>query len=169
MWLVLQLRPEDANRVKPGQPVRFRYAAGAGPAASDSGTVAWISPSADEKTRTVPVRVDLPNVSDRHHANTFGTAEVVLREEKDALVVPNGAVHWDGCCNVVFVRDTNYEKPGTPKVVHVRKVRPGAKDVPAAAGPVTEIAAGLLPGEWVATTNSGIFRSELLKNDLGAG
>ena len=39
----------------------------------------------------------------------------------------------------------------------------------AAAGPVTEIVAGLLPGEWVAVTNSGVFRSELLKNDLGAG
>jgi cobalt-zinc-cadmium efflux system membrane fusion protein len=41
--------------------------------------------------------------------------------------------------------------------------------MPTPAGPVTEVAAGLLPGEWVATTNSGIFRSELLKNDLGAG
>ena len=28
---------------------------------------------------------------------------------------------------------------------------------------------GVLPGEWVATTNSGIYRAELLKNDLGAG
>jgi cobalt-zinc-cadmium efflux system membrane fusion protein len=34
---------------------------------------------------------------------------------------------------------------------------------------VTEIAAGLLPGEVVATANSGVLRSELLKNDLGAG
>ena len=169
MWLTLRVRPEDVGRVKPGQPVRFRHPGHDGPVAWDSGTVAWVSPAADEKTRTVPVRVDLPNPSDRHHANTFGTAEVVLRAENDALVVPSGAVHWEGCCHVVFVRDKDYEKPGAPKVVHVRKVRPGAKDVPTPAGPVTEVAAGVFPGEWVAVTNSGIFRSELLKNDLGAG
>lgn len=169
MWLTLRVRAEDANRVKPGQPVRFRHAGHAGPSGWDSGTVVWVSPAADEKTRTVPVRVDLPNPSDRHHANTFGTAEVVLRDEPCAVVVPAGAVHWEGCCHIVFVRDRDYEKADAAKVFHVRKVRPGAKDVPTPAGPVTEIAAGLLPGERVATTNSGVLRSELLKNDLGAG
>lgn len=167
MWLTLRVRPDDAERIKPGQPVRFTHPGHAGPAAWDSGTVVWVSPAADEKTRTVPVRVDLPNPSDRHHANTFGTAEIVLRAETDAVVVPSGAVHWEGCCHVVFVRDRDYEKPGALKVVHVRKVRPGVENV--ATGPVTEVVAGVLPGEWVAVTNSGVFRSELLKNDLGAG
>ncbi|MBA4067792.1 MAG: efflux transporter periplasmic adaptor subunit [Isosphaera sp.] len=169
MWLTLRVRPEDAGRVKAGRPVRFRHPGHAGPSGWDSGTVVWVSPAADERTRTVPVRVDLPNPSDRHHANTFGTAEVVLRAEPEAVVVPSGAVHYEGCCHVVFVRDRDYEKPDAPKVVHVRKVRPGATDVPTPAGPVTEVAAGLLPGEWVATANSGVLRSELLKNDLGAG
>ncbi len=168
MRLTLRVRPDDAERIKPGQPVRFTHPGHAGPTAWDAGTVVWVSPAADEKTRTVPVRVDLPNPSDRHHANTFGTAEVVLREEAQAVVVPSGAVHWEGCCHVVFVRDENYETPGAPKVVHVRKVRPGAENV-AATGPVTEVLVGLLPGEWVATASSGVLRSELLKNDLGAG
>ena len=169
VWLTLRVRPDDADRVKPGQVVRFRHAGHTGPAAWDIGAVAWVSPSADEKTRTVPVRVGLTNSSDRHHANTFGTAEVVLRAEAGAVVVPSAAVHWEGCCHVVFVRDREYESPGSPKVVHVRKGRVGAQDVPTAAGPVTEIPAGVLPGEWIAVTNSGVFRSELLKNDLGAG
>jgi cobalt-zinc-cadmium efflux system membrane fusion protein len=168
MRLTLRVRPEDANRIKPGQEVRFRHPGHTGSAAWDLGAVVWVSPAADEKTRTVPVRVDLPNPSDRHHANTFGTAEVVLRTEPEAVVVPSGAVHWEGCCHVVFVRDRDYERPEAPKVVHVRKVRPGAQSV-AATGPVTEVVVGLLPGEWVAVTNSGVFRSELLKNDLGDG
>ena len=168
MWLTLRVRPEDADRVRPGQPVRFRHPGHAGPVGWDSGTVVLVSPAADEKTRTVPVRVDLPNPADRH-ANTFGTAEVVLRAETDAVVVPSRAVHWEGCCRVVFVRDRDYETAGAPKVFHVRKVRTGVEDVPTPAGPVTEVAVGVLPGEWVATTNSGLFRSELLKNDLGAG
>ena len=169
MWLTLRVRPDDADRVRPGQPVRFRHPGHTGPAEWDSGTVVWVSPAADEKTRTVPVRVDLPNPSDRHHAHTFGTAEVVIRHEPDAVVVPSGAVHWEGCCHVVFVGDKDYAKLDAPKVVHVRKVRPGATDVPTPLGPVTEVVVGLLPGEWIATTNSGLFRAELLKNDLGAG
>lgn len=169
MWLTLRVRAEDANRVKPGQAVRFRHAGHVGPSGWDPGAVVWVSPAADEKTRTVPVRVDLPNPSDRHHAKTFGTAEVVLRQETDAVVVPAGAVHWEGCCHIVFVRDRDYEKPEAAKVFHVRKVRPGAKDLPSAAGPVTEVIAGVLPGERVVTTNSGVLRSELLKNDLGDG
>jgi membrane fusion protein, heavy metal efflux system len=164
MWLTLSVRLEDADRVRTGQSVRFRHD---GHDAGDVGTVAWVSPAADEKTRTVPVRVTWPNENGRHHARTFGTAQVVLRHADDALVVPSSAVHWEGCCHVVFVRDKDFE--ASPyKVFHVRKVRPGAAD-PALNGPVTEIAAGLLPGEVVATTNSGVLRSELLKNDLGAG
>lgn len=168
MWLTLHVRPEDADRVTAGQPVRFRHSGHTGPAAWDPGIVAWVSPAADEKTRTVPVRATLPNLSDRHHANTFGTAEVVLREEPDALLVPSSAVHWEGCCHVVFVRDRNYEAAGAPKVFHVRTVRPGAR-VSTPAGSMTEIAAGLAPGEVVAAANSGVLRSELLKNNLGEG
>lgn len=168
MRLTLRVRSEDANRVKPGFAVRFRHTGHVGPDRWDRGTVVWVSPAADEKTRTVPVRVDLTNSVDRHRANTFGAAEILMREEKDAIQVPSSAIHWEGCCHVVFVRDRDYESPHAPKVFHVRTVRPGAK-VPSASGPMTEIAAGLLPGEIVATTNSGFLRSGLLKNNLGEG
>lgn len=85
-----------------------------------------------------------------------------------AVVVPSNAIHWEGDCNVVFVQDKDFAKPGSLKVFHVRSVRLGATDA-TSAEPLTEIVAGLLPGEMVATTNSGILRTELLKNNLGAG
>ena len=164
LWLTLQVRLEDAGRIRPGQLVRFQHE---GHSSADVGRVTWISPTADEKSRTVPVRVAWPNSNGAHKAHTFGTAQVILRHVKDAIVVPNSAIHWEGCCNVVFVRDKNFET-SPYKVFHVRKVRLGAAD-PELNGNVTEIAVGVLPGEVVATTNSGILRSELLKNDLGAG
>lgn len=164
MWLTLNVRIEDAERIQPGQPVQFQHDDHND---WDNGEVAWVSPSVDEATRTVPVRVKLPNTAGRHHARSFGTARIVLRQEANAIVVPKNAVHWEGDCYVVFVRDKNFEK-SKYKVFHVRKIRPGATDL-AMAEPQTEIAAGLLPGELVATTNSGILRSELLKNNLGAG
>lgn len=165
VWLTLRVRYEDADRVKVGSPVRFRADRGL---AAD-GLVAWVSPAADEKTRAVPVRVELPNPDGKLHANMFGSGFIVLREEKDAVVVPTDAVHWEGCCNVVFIADRGFDQPGGYKVFHVRKVRPGAKDVTPAGIPVTEVIAGALPGERIAVTNSGVLRSELLRNNLGAG
>jgi cobalt-zinc-cadmium efflux system membrane fusion protein len=70
---------------------------------------------------------------------------------------------------VVFVADRGFDRPDGYKVFHVRKVRPGAKDVTPAGTPVTEVIAGVLPGERVAVEGSGLLRSELLRNNLGAG
>ena len=175
MWLTLDVRIEDAERIQPGQPVQFQHD---GHNDWDNGEVVWVSPSVDEATRTVPVRVKLPNAAGRHHARSFGTARIVLRQEDKAVVVPKEAVHWEGDCYVVFVRDKNFDT-SQHKLFHVRKIRPGGSDVrdegrgargePIQAEPNIEIAAGLLPGELVASTNSGILRSELLKNNLGAG
>jgi cobalt-zinc-cadmium efflux system membrane fusion protein len=161
MWLTLDLRREDARAVKLGQPVRFRAGAGTDEV---SGTVAWISTEVDHKTRTLKVRADLDNTDGRLKANTFGSGRVVLREEPEAVLIPSGAIHWEGDCHVVFVRDKNYLKPDAPKVFHTRTVRPGVK-----AGPDTEIIAGLLPGEVVAVKGSAALRAELLRGNLGEG
>jgi multidrug efflux pump subunit AcrA (membrane-fusion protein) len=128
------------------------------------GQINWISTAADDQTRTVKIRVALPNEDGRLRANTFGTGNVILREETASIHVPSEAVHWEGCCHVVFVRDKNYFQEGSPKFFHVRKVRPGVTQ-----NGFTEIIAGLLPGEVVASTNSGVLQSQLLKNELGAG
>ena len=161
MWLNLDLRAEDARLVRVGQAVAFRPD---GDPVEVTGEVAWVSPAVDEKTRTVKVRADLANPEGRLRAQSFGAGRIILREEKEAVLVPREAVHWEGCCHVVFVRDRDYPKDGAPKVFHVRKVRPGV-----AAGQDIEIIAGVLPGEVLATRNSVALRGELLKNNLGAG
>ena len=99
-----------------------------------------------------------------YSANTFGTARVVLRDEPAAIVIPDEALHWEGCCHVVFVRDKNYFQEGSPKFFHVRSVRPGVRE-----GGVTEIISGLLPGEVIASKNSVVLEAQLLKSNLGAG
>lgn len=161
MWLTLNLRQEDTKKLAIGQPVRFRTD---GTAEQVQGTVAWISTNADEKTRTVKVRANLANPEGRLRASTFGLGQIVLREEKSAITVPNEAVHWEGDCFVVFVRDKHFLEKDAPKVFHVRTVRIGTKDAQN-----TEIIAGVLPGELVATKGGGTLRAELLKNNLGEG
>jgi membrane fusion protein, heavy metal efflux system len=160
MWLTLDLPVEDAQRAAFGQEIRFRPDGGQ----EARGKITWISTEADPKTRTVKVRASLENGDGRLRANTFGSGKVVLREESQAVVVPNAAVHWEGCCHIVFVRDKDFFKDGAPKVFHVRTVRPGTKD-----DKQTEIVAGVLPGEVVATKGSAALRAELLRGNLGAG
>jgi cobalt-zinc-cadmium efflux system membrane fusion protein len=163
LWLTLNVRQEDAKYVSLGQTALFRSSDSAAEPET-KGTVSWISTDADDVTRTVKVRVDLKNGDGRLRANTFGTGRVVLREEPKAVVIPSEAIHWDGTCNVVFVRDKNFMKPGAPKVFHVRSVRPGVKE-----GATTEIIAGLMPGEVIASKNSVVLEAQLLKSNLGAG
>lgn len=165
LWLTLNVRQADARYITYGQKVLFAPSDSLNEP-EDQGTVTWISTGADDVTRTVKVRVELPNEDGRLRANTFGTGRIVLREEPKAIVVPNEAVHWDGTCSIAFVRDKDFFKKDSPttKVFHVRTVRTGVKD-----GANTEIIAGLLPGEVIASKNSVILEAQLLKSNLGAG
>lgn len=162
MWLSLNIPLEDARFLSIGQPVRFQLD---GSPHEVIGQLTWISTAADKQTRMVKVRADLPNPDGQLRDETFGSGRVVLREEQDAIVVAKNAVHWEGCCHTVFVRDKDYfSNPESPKVFHVRSVRVGATN-----GDHTEIIGGLLPGEVVATNGSDVLRAKLLKNSLGEG
>lgn len=163
MWLTLNVRQEEAKYVSLGQAVLFRQSE-TRDEPEIKGSVSWISTAADDQTRTVKVRVDLPNPEGRLRANTFGTGRIVLRDEPNAVVVPSEAVHSDGDCSVVFVRDKDFLRDGAPKFFHIRKVRLGVKNEE-----TTEIIVGLLPGEVIAGKNSVVLEAQLLKNNLGAG
>jgi multidrug efflux pump subunit AcrA (membrane-fusion protein) len=161
MWLLLNVRLEEAERITLGQKIVFRPS---GSQREATGSVTWISTEVDSETRTVRVRGELANAQGRLRNETFGGGEIVLREEDDAIIVPSDSIHWEGCCHVAFVRDKDYFKEGSYKVFHTRSVRPGVK-----MGKNTEVIAGLLPGEVIVTAGSGILRAELLKGNLGAG
>ncbi len=155
MWLTIDVPQEQAGRIALGQEVVFRSAAQSDEQAR--GTVSWISTAVDDKTRTVRVRADVDNPDGKLLAQTFGDARIIIRKSPDAVAVPNDAIHWEGCCNIVFVRLTD-------EIFQPRKVKLGAKN-----GGHTEILVGVMPGEVIATTNSFILKSELLKSNLGAG
>jgi cobalt-zinc-cadmium efflux system membrane fusion protein len=103
------------------------------------------------------VRADVENADGRLRAHTFGTGRIVVRDSPNAVAVPTSAVHWEGCCHVVFVRLTD-------EVFQTRKVRIGAHDAH-----FTEVLAGVAAGEVVAAEGSHVLKSELLKSKLGAG
>lgn len=162
MWLILSVSEQDAERLSLGQPVRFGRE---GRGDDAGGTIDWISTAADQQTRMVTVRAALANREGKLRNGTFGAGKIILREEPEANTVPHSAIHWDGDCHVVFVRDKGFfDAPQSPKVFHVRSVRPGTRGAES-----TEIVAGVLPGEVVAAKGSDVLRAELLKNRLGEG
>ncbi len=161
MWLRLNVRMEEAERLSIGQKIIFRPD---GSARELTGKVTWLGTDVDDRTRTVGVRGEIPNSDGNLRNETWGAGEIVLREESNAIIAPRDAIHWEGCCHVAFVRDKDYFEKGSWKVFHTRSVRPGAT-----AGDKVEVIAGLLPGEIIVSKGSGILRAELLKGNLGAG
>lgn len=155
MWITMDVPLSLASRVALGARIVYRPAH-----ARDEqlgGSVEWIGTAIDDVARTLKVRATVSNAVGTLRANTFGKAQIVIRPTAKAIAVPNAAVQWEGCCHVVFVRlaDT---------VFQTRKVRIGVRDAA-----YTEVLAGLLPGEVVATTGSHVLTAEILKSNLGAG
>jgi cobalt-zinc-cadmium efflux system membrane fusion protein len=155
--LTLHVAPADAAHVQIGQVVHFRPDGALREAATQ---VSWIAAAAKERTRTVPIRAELNNEDGRLLASSFGLGRIVLRSEPNAVVVPKEAIQSDGDCQLVFVRDKYFLKPGGPKVFHVRTVRTGARDAKN-----TEVIVGILPGEVVAAKGSEILLNELRRHE----
>lgn len=161
MWLQLSVPLENLDHIALGQRVQFTPD---GSRRTIEGHLDWISTTADPHTRMIRARAVLDNTAGTLRDQTFGTGKIVLRDEPDAVLVPENATSWEGCCQVVFVRDRRYFEKGSPKVFHVRSVRLGASH-----NGMAEVIAGLLPGEVIATSGSDVLRAQLLKNGLGAG
>lgn len=161
LWLMLNVRQEDARYVTTGLPVVFRTDDGSGEVTSQ---VSWISPAIDPQTRTLQVRVEVPNPTGTLRDKSYGTGTLLLRQEPNAITVPKEAIQSTSDAHFVFVRDKSYFDKDTAKLFHVRQVRIGAKD-----GNSVELLAGVLPGEVVATKGSYVLLAQLLRNNLGAG
>ncbi len=153
---MLHVSMDDARFVTVDAAVRFRPD---GTRDEIIGKVVWIGTAADEKTRLVPIRVELGNDNGRLRASTLGTGRIVLREEPQSLVVPSEAVHSFAGNEIVFVRHKDFLKPNGSAEFMVRSVRTGARD-----GTNTEVVVGLLPGEIVATKGSALLVNELKKS-----
>jgi cobalt-zinc-cadmium efflux system membrane fusion protein len=161
MWLILNVKQEDARYAQPGQLVRFQTDN------SDQvveGKVDWLSPVVDEQTRTLRVRVIVDNANGSLRDRTFGTGQIVLRQEPKAIAVPLEAIHATDHAPYIFIRDKNDADPNAPRLFYPRQVRLGAKDKE-----YVELLAGALPGEMVATKGSAVILAQLLRSQLGEG
>lgn len=155
MWVMLDVPEREAARVRQGQTVRLAFDGAAGRAFS--GEIAWISTNVDPRTRTLAARAEVENGEGALRANMFGRAEIRIRTIENAVLVPEAAVQWDGCCNLVFVRQTR-------TVYQPYKVTLGYKR-----DGYYVVEEGVPAGESVVTQGSFLLKTEILKGHIGAG
>lgn len=94
VWLMLELFPEDAATIRYGQKVQAEVQSL--PGRPFEGRVAFIDPSVNAKTRTVGVRVVIPNTDGVLRVGDYAKATIeVPLGDKDGLVYdPELANHW---------------------------------------------------------------------------
>lgn len=155
MWAELELPEADAGDVRVGQPVRITLE---GARHEDlEGKVARVDPSVDPHSRTVRARVELPNAQRRLKARTFLRASIRVEPEREALLIPKGAVQEAEGQRIVFIKvgDTVFQ--------------PLAVEVGSQSGDDVEVLKGLEGNEAVVTVGAFLLKTEIMKNSIGAG
>lgn len=147
--LSLNLKPEDASRVKPGNIVTVKAGN-----RQTSARVTFVSPALDAQTRLVPMIATIDNKGGQWRVGEPVTASIQLTGSggDGAIRVPTTAVQSDEGKTVVFVR--------TPKGFQATQVQLGD-----ASGDTVIIRSGLNGTEQIATTNSFTLKAELGKSE----
>jgi multidrug efflux pump subunit AcrA (membrane-fusion protein) len=152
LWAIAEVNEEFLGRLRAGMPVRV-YVQAYG-AEAFRGRIGKLGETLDPATRTIKVRVELPNPGGRLKPEMYASTEIELGGSERAVFVPEEAIQEVRGRQAVFVRSAADR-------FEVRPVEPGRS-----VGDATEIRRGLQPGEWIAVRGSFILKSEFLKSSL---
>lgn len=157
VWTVVDVYEQNIRQLQVGQDVTVATAAY--PGETFAGKVASIGAVIEPASRSVKMRVVLPNPGERLKPGMFATVYVngALTTTSPTLFVPSAAVQRDGQRMVAFV-------PLREGVFGVRTLRLGEQD-----GDWIEVLEGLAAGDRVVTSGAFLLKSELRKGELGEG
>lgn len=155
LWIEARVRETDLPLFRQDQVIEF--SADGNALGRTAGRVVWVSDFVDPTLRTGIVRAEIVNESRSFVAHQFGRLSLVSNSDHESVSVPRDAVQWEGCCNVVFVREAadRYR----PHKVTLSRGEPG----------YYTITSGLKPGEMIVVQGSYLLKTELRKGSLGAG
>jgi membrane fusion protein, copper/silver efflux system len=141
VWVVLEAYESDLPWVKMGQQVEFQTEAH--PGAVFKGVVVYVDPTVNEKTRTISVRLDVPNPGGKLKPGMFVRAVKLAKPDgaKEELVIPASAALITGKRAIVYV-----QVPGKEGTYEGREIVLGPR-----AGDFYVIRSGLSEGDLVVT------------------
>ncbi len=118
------------------------------------GTITYVGDVLDPITRTMQLRIELPNQDGRMKPEMFSTIRLYSESQPDRLAVPEAALQRDQGRTFVFVQRGANE-------YEMREVHIGESN-----GTLTSILGGLNEGEPVVTHGAFVLKSELLKKPV---
>lgn len=151
VWANITVYTQDMGRVRTGQSVHI------GSDALDMSATApidYVAPVANEATRTVYARADLPNTDRRWRPGTFVTAALVLDREQVPVLIPTAAVQRVKGKTVVFVAEGEGFEPRAVTVGRTSNTH-------------SEIVRGLEAGEKYVVKGAVVLKAELGKGQAG--
>jgi Cu(I)/Ag(I) efflux system membrane fusion protein len=146
VWVEGEVFEQDIANVHVGQAVHADF--DALPGEHRLGRIAYIYPTLDPQTRTVRVRVVLPNRDLRLKPGMYATIRIAGTERLNVLTVPRSAVLATGERSIIFVRDAN-------GMLTPREVAVGA-----ASDDRVEVLRGLSAGETVVSSATFLVDAE---------
>jgi cobalt-zinc-cadmium efflux system membrane fusion protein len=150
VWVEAQLPPADAERVKQGGDARILVHGKSLP-----GKVVQRSHQTDERTRTVPVRIEVDNRDDLLHQGELVDTRLAVGAGKPVLAAPADAVILLQNQTTVFVATGNGQFEPAP--VLVGEARDGW----------VEIKQGLKAGATYVSQGAFALKARLLRSQLG--
>lgn len=153
VWLTASVPEVQAGRIKIGQPITADLAAF--PGETFTGRVAAILPTTQTDSRTLSVRIELPNVSGKLRPGMFATVHLA-GNSSPALFVPSEALIRTGKRTLVMLADGKGRF--TPA-----EVKTGRES-----GDRTEIVAGLNEGDKVVASGQFLIDSEASLSGINA-
>ncbi|GAA3764380.1 hypothetical protein GCM10022270_24810 [Terriglobus aquaticus] len=121
------------------------------------GRVGLVGDTLSPDTRTIPVRIVVPNPGTRLKPGMFVSAHIAEPQTRDAVFVPQDALQNINGMPVVFVTND-----GT--TFQARTVNVGTRSMGKA-----EILEGLKPGDRIVVNGAFMVKSEMLKGTMGDG
>jgi len=152
LWMIAAVNEENLDGLRIGMPVKIRVRAY--PDVTFDGEVVQLGPQLDRATRTLTVRVLVPNRDGRLRPEMYATAEIVRGASRSALFVPEVSLQNLNSNPVVFVRRHNSE-------FEARAVKSGAT-----VDHEVEIVEGLKDGEEVVTAGAFVVKSQFLTRSM---
>jgi Cu(I)/Ag(I) efflux system membrane fusion protein len=98
---MVQVAERDMGLIREGQKAQVTLKAF--PDQPIAGTVAFVYPELDAATRTVPVRIILPNPDGRLRAGLYADVAIETKGAADVIAIPDSAVIDSGTRKVAFV------------------------------------------------------------------
>ncbi len=101
LWLMADVYEYELSKIKVGSTadITFNYL----PGKIIKGKVSFIYPTLDAKTRTVKVRIDLPNYNKELKPSMFATIEIHGKDLGNYPVVPENAIIRSGQTNIIIL------------------------------------------------------------------